>query len=265
MKLIKQQIWKENPENLLVEFLENQASVSIIDGIGRIMYANNKFCDLIEIPQNKILGELNLILKSERHANPIYKDLWAAIKSGQIWKGILSDYTSSGKLYRLDTTIIPGRNSKGNIDKFVAFYYNVQPKYDAELKIVGSETAVNPYSGNISNSVNSINVFGEILNSNQGFGKLSKKEMEGCSLYSFISPIFHDMIKEIVKSVFEVAKPDQFETIGINSAGINSIFVSQIVPVLNNKGVVVSATISTREVKDIRRVKQELMSELDLK
>ena len=68
------------------------------------------------------------------------------------------------------------------------------------------------------------------------------------------------MVKEIVKKVFEEAKPDHFETIGINSAGINTIFVSQIVPVLNNKGIVVAATISTQEVKDIRRVKQELMS-----
>lgn len=265
MKLIKQQIWSENPEGIFAEFLENHTSISVVDTIGRIMYANNKFCELIEIPNNRITGELNMILKSERHSNPIYKDLWAVMKSGQIWKGTLTDFTSSGKLYNLDTTIIPGRNKKGKIDKYVAFYYNVQPVYNANLKIVGSETAVKPYSGNISNSVHSINVFGEILNSNQGFGKLSKKEMEGCSLYSFISPIFHDMIKEIVKNVFEDAKPDQFETIGINSAGINSIFVSQIVPVLNNKGVVVSATISTREVKDIRRVKQELMSELDLK
>lgn len=260
MKLIKQQIWRENPESILVEFLENQACVSIIDVIGRVIYANNKFCTTIEIPQNRILGELNLILKSERHANPIYKDLWAVIKSGQIWKGILSDYTSSGKLYRLDTTIIPGKNSKGVIDKFVAFYYDVQPKYDAELKIVGSDTSVKPYYGDISNSVHRINVFGEILNSNQGFGKLSKREVEGCSLYSFISLIFHDMVKQIVKNVFEDAKPDQFETIGINSAGINTIFVSQIVPVLNNKGIVVAATISTQEVKDIKRVKQELMS-----
>ncbi|WP_339894521.1 PAS domain S-box protein [uncultured Algibacter sp.] len=259
MKLIKQQTWRENPENILEEFLENHTSISIVDKLGRIIYANNKFSELIEIPHKRISGELNSILKSERHANPIYKDLWTVIKSGQIWKGILSDYTSSGKLYKLDTTIIPGRNGKGEIDKFVAFYVNVKPKYDAHLTNVDSEIPAKTYYNGISNSVITINVFSEITNSNRGFGKLNEIEVLGCSLYSFISPIFHNMVKKIIKNVFNDAKPNQFETIGPNSEGVNAIFVSQIGPVLNAKGIVVSATISTQEMKDVSEVKQELI------
>ncbi|MEN3323280.1 PAS domain-containing protein [Mariniflexile soesokkakense] len=264
MKLIKQKLWREKPESILEDFLENQSSISIIDNIGRIIYANNKFCKLIEIPESRIQGELNTILKSELHANPIYNDLWTVIKSGQIWKGILSDYTSSGTLYKLDTTIIPGRNSNGEIDKFVAFYFNVKTRYDAKNS-VGSKKLTMPFSGNMSTSVHSINVFGEILISNQGFGKLSATEVVGCSLYSFFSPIFHDMVKKIVKNVFDDGKLDQFETIGINSVGANTIFVSQIGPVINNRGIVVSATISTQEVKDISGIKQKLMQEDALK
>ena len=184
--------------------------------------------------------------------------MWTVIKSGQIWKGILSDYTSSGKLYKLDTTIIPGRNGKGEIDKFVAFYVNVKPKYDAHLTNVDSEIPAKTYYNGISNSVITINVFSEITNSNRGFGKLNEIEVLGCSLYSFISPIFHNMVKKIIKNVFNDAKPNQFETIGPNSEGVNAIFVSQIGPVLNAKGIVVSATISTQEMKDVSEVKQEL-------
>ena len=259
MKLIKQQDWRENPESILDEFLDNHTCISIIDVLGRIIYANNKFAELIEIPHKKIAGELNIILKSGRHANPIYKDLWTTIKSGQIWKGILSDFTNSGKLYKLDTTIIPGRNDNGEIDKFVVFYYDVRPKYDINLNIVSGKTPSKTYYDSISNSVLTINVFAEIINSNQGFGKLSETEVVGCNLYSFINPIFHDMVKKIIKNVFNNAKPDQFETIGMNSEGVNIIFVSLIGPVLNSKGVVVSATISTQEVKGISEVKKELM------
>ncbi len=259
MKLMKQQIWRENPENILEQFLTNDTSISIIDIIGRTIYANDKFSELIEIPHKRIIGELNVILKSERHANPIYKDLWTVIRSGRIWKGILTDYSSSGKLYRVDTTIIPGRNAEGDIDKFVAFYFNVKPKYDVNLNIVGSKTPDKTYYDSISNSVLTINAFAEIVNSNQGFGKLCEKEIAGCNLYSFINPIFHNKVKKIINNVFNTAKPDQFETIGINSNGVNAIFVSQIGPVLNNRGVVISATVSTQEVKGVSELKQELM------
>ncbi|MFD1161032.1 PAS domain-containing sensor histidine kinase [Hwangdonia seohaensis] len=256
---MKQQIWRENPENILEQFLTNDTSISIIDIIGRTIYANDKFSELIEIPHKRIIGELNIILKSERHANPIYKDLWNVIRSGRIWKGILTDYSSSGKLYRVDTTIIPGRNAEGDIDKFVAFYFNVKPKYDVNLNIVGSKTPDKTYYDSISNSVLTINAFAEIVNSNQGFGKLCEKEIAGCNLYSFINPIFHNKVKKIINNVFNTAKPDQFETIGINSNGVNAIFVSQIGPVLNNRGVVISATVSTQEVKGVSELKQELM------
>lgn len=260
MKLIKQQIWRENPETMLSDFLENQTSVSVIDVLGRIIYANNKFCELIEIPEHKIKGELNIILKSERHANPLYKDLWAVIKSGQIWKGILSGVTNSGNFYKLETTIIPGKNKDGDIDRFVAFYINVDA--NDEVK-VDSKISLDPnnktFQDTISQSVFTINVFGEIIYANQGFRNLSETQIIGRSFYSFINPIFHDMIKNIVKDVFNHKKPDQFETIGINSDGVNTIFVSQIGPVVNNRGVVVSATISTQEFKDFNTISHDLM------
>lgn len=260
MKLIKQQIWRENPETMLSDFLENQTSVSVIDVLGRIIYANNKFCELIEIPEHKIKGELNIILKSERHANPLYKDLWAVIKSGQIWKGILSGVTNSGNFYKLETTIIPGKNKDGDIDRFVAFYINVDA--NDEVK-VDSKISLDPnnktFQDTISHSVFTINVFGEIIYANQGFRNLSETQIIGRSFYSFINPIFHDMIKNIVKDVFNHKKPDQFETIGINSDGVNTIFVSQIGPVVNNRGVVVSATISTQEFKDFNTISHDLM------
>ena len=168
MKLLKQQLWRENPESILAEHIENHTIVSIIDVIGRIIYANNKFCELIEIPHERIQGELNVILKSERHANPIYKDLWTVIKSGEIWKGTLSDYTNSGKFYRLDTTIIPTRNENGEIDKFVVYFYDAQPKNKPKLKIVDGEKEAKTYYDILSNSVLTINMFAEILNSTKG-------------------------------------------------------------------------------------------------
>lgn len=258
MKLIKQQIWRDNPENLLLDFLENQVSISITDIMGRIVYANNKFCELYEIPEEKIKGELNGLLKTERHSNPIYKDLWTVVKSGQIWKGTLNDYSSAGKLYNLDTTVIPARNKKGEIDRYVAFYVRMQPNYNDKLNIVNTSAKANMNSDTMAHSVLTINVFSEILYANKGIGGLSDKEVTGCSLYNFISPIFHDMVKKIIKQVFDSGTPDHFETIGVNHEGVNTIFSSQIGPVINSKGIVISATISTQEIINSDSIQQQL-------
>ncbi|XMO85052.1 PAS domain-containing protein [Algibacter sp. AS12] len=258
MKLMKQEVWRDNPDSMLEAFLDNHTSISIIDIIGRIVYANHKFSELIEIPHHKIVGELNTILKSGRHANPIYKDIWSEIKNGGIWKGIITDYTSSGKLYRLDTMIVPGRNESGSIDKFVAFHFNDQANHDAKLKVISTETPNKTYYNCISNSVLSINAFAEIINSNQGFGKLCEKEVLGCNLYGFINPIFHNKVKQIIRNVFDNAKPDQFQTYGVNSEGEDVVFISQIGPVINTRGIVVSATISTQELKDFSKLSKDI-------
>jgi PAS domain S-box-containing protein len=259
MKLIKQKIWRENPENILLDFLENQTSVSIMDVLGRIIYANEKFCELIEIPRNSVIGELNSILKSEIHANPTYKELWATIKSGQIWKGILSDYSSSKKLYRVETTIIPGRNSNGEIDKYVALFVEIEQNFDANLNIVDHNIVSKPLLDSASKLIFKINAFAEIQSANQGYGQLNEFDIVGSSLYSFVNPIFHDTVKSVVKDVFNSGKPNQYETIGINALGEHAFYLSHISPVLNHKGVVVSATIFTQEVKEIGSIKRELI------
>ncbi|WP_372754249.1 PAS domain S-box protein [Mariniflexile sp.] len=259
MKLIKQRVWRDNSENILNDFLENQASMAITDTMGRVIYANNKFCDLVEIAEKRICGELNPIFMSEHHANPVYKEMWKTIRSGKIWKGLLSGVINSGKLYKLEVTILPGKNSKGDIDRFIGFYFDVEPKSDVFANINSNEVKSESYPNSIAKSAFTINSFGEITYSSQGFRNLSPAEVEGYSFYSFITPIFHDMVKHIIKDVFETGKPDQFETVGVSSEGVNTIFVSQIGPVINNRGVVVSATISTQEVRDLSKVNKNLM------
>ncbi|WP_100611015.1 PAS domain-containing protein [Confluentibacter lentus] len=259
MKLINQQIWRDNPENILLDFLKSQTSISIMDILGRIIYVNAQFCKLVESSNEQLVGEVNLLLKSERHVNPLYKGLWATIKRGQIWKGILSSFTSSGKMFWMEATIIPVRNSKGMIDKYVAFYLDVTQETEKNLKLVNRGIEFKTFKGNIPEVILSINEFGDILNISQGIDGFSIVEIVGSSLYNFINPIFHEKVKNVVKNVFNNAKPNRYETMDFNKEGVQTFFISQIVPVLNSKGLVISARISVQEVKNIRDVKQKLI------
>ena len=50
MQLIKQQVWRDNPDTILLDFFESDVSISIMDILGRIIYVNDQFCDLSGYP-----------------------------------------------------------------------------------------------------------------------------------------------------------------------------------------------------------------------
>ena len=252
-------LWKLDPESMVHELLKSDVVISIMNTLGRIIYVNDEFCKLSGYSKKELIGEFNSLFKSDKHSNPIYKDMWTTIKNGHIWKGVLSGLNKNGHLIWLDSTVVPIKNKNGKIEKFMAMHIDVTKSTENNFKIIDKEIKIRNFKKNIPKIVLSINQHGEILNINQGIKDLSINEIIGKSLYMFINPVFNTMVKDIVKLVFDQGTPSQYETMDVNSKGEQTFFISQIGPVINYKGIVVSATISTQEVTQINEINQELL------
>jgi PAS domain S-box-containing protein len=121
----------ENWARLQSIALESSANVIMItDTDGRIDWVNPAFTKYTGFDAKTIIGKKPSILKSGRHDDAFYADLWNTILSGEVWHGEIINKRADGTLTRDNTTITPVRNHRNEITHFIAI-----KEYDKNQKI----------------------------------------------------------------------------------------------------------------------------------
>lgn len=94
--------------------------IMITDSKGIILYVNESFSKCTEYSSQEAIGKTPTILKSGRHDDSFYKNMWETISSGETWRGQLCNKTKSGKTYWEKQLISPVKNNKNEIMFFVS-------------------------------------------------------------------------------------------------------------------------------------------------
>jgi len=107
------------------------ASIVITDPDGNIEFVNPYFSRHTGYSFEEARGKNPRVLKSGRHSEKIYKDLWAAITSGNVWEGELCNKKKNGELYCEQANIAPIKNGQGKIVHFVAIKFDITARKKA--------------------------------------------------------------------------------------------------------------------------------------
>jgi len=95
-------------------------SVFVTDRDGTIEYVNPSFEELTGFSQEEAIGANPRILKSGKHDQRFFENLWNTILSGEVFRSVFTNKRKDGRLYYEDQTITPIRDSHGNITHFVS-------------------------------------------------------------------------------------------------------------------------------------------------
>ncbi|MBE9572348.1 MAG: PAS domain S-box protein [Proteobacteria bacterium] len=164
-------------------------SVVITDRDGTIQYVNPAFESITGYCRQEAVGQNPRTLKSGKHREEFYTDLWNTIASGKVWRGHFINKNKNGTLYEEEATISPIKNTAGEIINFVAVKRDVteEIKLEDKLRQAQKMEAIGTLAGGIAHD------FNNILSAIIGYTELAEYEIpEGSKT--------REKLKEVLKA-----------------------------------------------------------------
>lgn len=122
----------------LLQALNSSAIVGITDSKGKIIYANQKFCEISEYSMPELLGKDHRILNSGFHSKEFFKEMWTTISSGKIWTGEIQNKKKSGELYWVQSTIAPIFDENGELANYVSIRFEITQMKKVQMNLIES-------------------------------------------------------------------------------------------------------------------------------
>ena len=110
--------------------------IAITDIKGHINWVNSGFTKLTGYSKSEALSTDPSVLKSGKHPDSFYKDLWETISKGKVWQGELINKRKDGSFYDEEMTITPVKNTKGIITNYVAIKLDITDRKNDEENLL---------------------------------------------------------------------------------------------------------------------------------
>ena len=241
----------------LVAAVEQAADAIVItDTAGTIQYANPAFGALTGYEPKEIVGQNPRILRSGQTPAAVYAELWAAISSGHVWQGEITNRRKDGTLYREDLRITPVEGSSGKIVSYIAVKRDVT-RLHAEKE---AQAFLATIAQNSEEALIAISPAGAILTWNSGAQKAfgySPAEAIGKPISLLVPPERHFALAGIYADVHAGISRPYCEGVGMRRDGRRFPIWRSASPVRNAAGELIAISIILRDITALREAERD--------
>lgn len=115
--------------------LDVSAIVSVTDTTGKIVYVNDKFCEVSKYRSDELIGKPHDFFIPNYYGDKNIKELRETIQLGNIWKGEIKRRSKDGALYWLDTTIVPMLDERNKPYHFIGIQFDITDKIISQQEV----------------------------------------------------------------------------------------------------------------------------------
>ncbi|HVU63191.1 MAG TPA: PAS domain S-box protein, partial [Phycisphaerales bacterium] len=236
-------------------------AVTVTDGAGVIIEANDAFCTVSGHARDELLGRDHRIVSSGTHPGEFWAGAWRAISSGQPWRAEVCNRAKDGTLFWSDTTITPFRGADGTIEKFVAIRMDITARKEAERRLAESERRLRTIIDAEPECVKLLSPDGVLLEMNPaGLAMLeaeSVAQVRSLTLKHFVLPEHHAAYADVHARVSDgQAGTIAFEVRGLK--GTRRWLDAHVVPMRDGAGNVEAILAVTRDITERRRADEAM-------
>lgn len=116
------------------DLIDNHFVKSVTDARGIILEANELFCNLSEYRRDELIGKPHSIIKSGFHSPAFFRQFWETIRGGKVWHGEICNRAKSGRLYWVDTFVLPCRLANSE-PGYLSIRYDITRLKELQLTI----------------------------------------------------------------------------------------------------------------------------------
>ncbi|MCX8111701.1 MAG: PAS domain S-box protein [Bacteroidia bacterium] len=118
-----------------INAVNNAAIVAETDPEGRITFVNDAFCAISGYGREELLGQTHALLKSGKHDEAFYQELWKTLGQKHVWRGIFCNKRKDGSLYWIGSTITPVLDTRGRLVKYIAVSFDLTAQIQQEERL----------------------------------------------------------------------------------------------------------------------------------
>ncbi len=200
---------EEMRDRLITVIHQAAEFIMITDTKGNLEYVNQAFVDGTGYDENEVIGKNPRLLKSGKHSNEFYKDLWVTISSGKVWKGRITNKKKDGTLFEEEATITPIRNFDGEIINYVGMKRDVTKETRLEFQLLQSQKmeSIGTLAGGIAHD------FNNILSAVIGYTEISLLSVKEETVQNNLLKVMEasNRAKELVKQILTFSRKTTIE------------------------------------------------------
>ena len=128
--------------NAFMEIINQVAIVSKADLKGNITFVNEQFMKWSGYLEKELLGQNHRILKSEKHDDSFFNDLWRTISRGNVYRNEIMNKAKDGSIYWVDTIITPVFDKNKMLKEYVAIRFVINERKKAEELLLSNNNSL---------------------------------------------------------------------------------------------------------------------------
>ena len=172
-----------------IDIMNTTSIVSESDLKGDIVTANDKFIHVSKYPKEELIGHGHNTTRHPDMPKEVFKQMWATIGRGQIFRGVVKNRAKDGTPYYVDAVIAPFVDKKtGKPRKYLGVRYDITESEIARQNMKGILAGIDK-----SYSCIEFTLDGTIITANENFLKATGyrlDEMKGKHHRMFVDPAY---------------------------------------------------------------------------